>query len=188
MISIPSPAPVSTFSPPPQHPSQHPSTPPSTSAQPQQHMASLGSAFELSKPSSTPVPSSIEAQRVTILLELNSILLQEVVNLQNAGKAELPQPQQQSPPHEQDTGTPIPGQKATTPDEKMTTTPGASQKLQGSGKQPAKEFIEYYSSPNLRFAFQSNKSAIKLIVWNLIQIYAASPGQSCLPRQHGRTQ
>lgn len=107
-------------------------------------MASLGSAFEISKPLPIPGPLSIEAQRVTALLELNSILLKEVINLQNAGKAEMPQ-QQQSPLAEQ--ASVIPGsepkkEQPSTPEEKMNTTPGVNQKLQVSGKLLAKDYVE----------------------------------------------
>lgn len=156
MVTTPSPAPASTFS----SPLQHPTTPPSTGPQPQPQMASLGSAFELSKPLPSPGPLSIEAQRVTALLELNSILLKEVINLQNAGKIEVPQQQQQqqSPPVEQ--ASVIPGsepkkEQPSTPEEKMATTPGANQKFQVSGKLLAKDYVEYDISFTLLFAFQS---------------------------------
>lgn len=156
MVTTPSPAPASTFP----SPLQHPTTPPSTGPQPQPQMASLGSAFELSKPLPSPGPLSIEAQRVTALLELNSILLKEVINLQNAGKIEMPQhqQQQQSPPVEQ--ASVIPGsepkkEQPSTPEEKMATTPGANQKFQVSGKLLAKDYVEYDISFTLLFAFQS---------------------------------
>ena len=160
MVNTPSPAPASTFS----SPLQHPTTPPSTGPQPQPQMASLGSAFELSKPLPSPGPLSIEAQRVTALLELNSILLKEVINLQNAGKIEIPQQQQQhqqqqqqSPPVEQ--ASVIPGsepkkEQPSTPEEKMATTPGANQKFQVSGKLLAKDYVEYDISFTLLFTFK----------------------------------
>lgn len=163
MVTTPSPAPASTFSSPP----QHPTTPPSTGPQPQPQMASLGSAFELSKPLPSPGPLSIEAQRVTALLELNSILLKEVINLQNAGKIEVPQQQQQqSPPVEQ--ASVIPGsepkkEQPSTPEEKMATTPGANQKFQVSGKLLAKDYVEYDISFTLLFVFQSPRISKKLI-------------------------
>lgn len=159
MVTTPTPAPASTFS----SPLQHSTTPPSTCPQPQPQMAPLGSAFELSKPLPSPGPLSIEAQRVTALLELNSILLKEVINLQNAGKAEMPQQQQQqlSPPAEQ--ASVIPGsepkkEQPSTPEEKMATTPGVNQKFQVSGKVLAKDYVEYDFSFTLLFAFQSPKS------------------------------
>lgn len=153
MVTTPSPAPASTFS----SPLQHPTTPPSTCPQPQPQMASLGSAFELSKPLPSPGSSSIEAQRVTALLELNSILLKEVINLQNAGKMEVPQQQQQSPPVEQ--APVIPGlepkkEQPSTPEEKMATTPGVNQKFHVSGKLLAKDYVEYDIPFTLLFAFQ----------------------------------
>lgn len=152
----PAPAPDSTFS----SPLQHSTTPPSTCPQPQQQMATLGSAFELSKPLPSPGPMSIEAQRVTALLELNSILLKEVINLQNAGKAEMPQQQQQlSPPAEQASviaGSEPKKEQPSTPEEKIATTPGVNQKFQVSGKVLAKDYVEYDFI--LLFAFQSPTS------------------------------
>lgn len=147
MSTAASSAPVSTFSP--HDPSQPMSTPPLTVSQPQPAMRSASPALEVSKLSGlSSVPPSLEAQRVTALLELNSVLLQEVVNLQNAGKTDVStQPQQPSPPHEQGSGTPTSGQKTqqpSTPEEKGSTTPAANQRGQPSGKVSApKDYIEY---------------------------------------------
>lgn len=146
MSTAASSTPVSTFSP--HHPSQPTSTPPSTASQPQPTMKSASPGLEASKPSGQSVPPSLEAQRVTALLELNSVLLQEVVNLQNAGKADVStQPQQPSPPHEQGSGTLASGQRTqqpSPPEDKGSTTPAASQRGQPSGKVTApKDYIEY---------------------------------------------
>lgn len=144
-------APVSTFSP--HHSSQPISTPPLTSSQPQPTIKSASPGLETSRPSGHPfVPPSLEAQRVTALLELNSVLLQEVVNLQNTGKADLStQSQQPSPSHEQGSGTPVSGQRTqqpSPPEEKGSTTPAASQRGQPSGKVAApKDYIEYTLLP-----------------------------------------
>ena len=125
-------------------------------------MAPLGSAFELSKPLPSPGPLSIEAQRVTALLELNSILLKEVINLQNAGKAEMPQQQQQLSPLAGQAsviqGSEPKKEQPSTPEEKMATTPGVNQKFQVSGKVLAKDYVEYDLSFTLLFAFQSPTS------------------------------
>lgn len=144
-------APVSTFSP--YDPSHPTSTPPSTASQPQPTMKSASPALEASKPAghSFALPS-LEAQRVTALLELNSYLLQEVVNLQNAGKDDVStQSQQPSPPHEQGSGTPSSGQRTqqpSPPEEKGPNTSAANQRGQSSGKLAApKDFIEYRLLP-----------------------------------------
>lgn len=151
MSTAASSVPVSTFSP--HDPSQPMSTPPSTASQPQPTMKSASPALEASKPSGhSPVPPSLEAQRVTALLELNSVLLQEVVNLQNAGKADMSaHSQQPSPPHEQGLVTPASGQRTqqpSPPEEKGSTTPAANQRGQQSGKPPPpKDYIEYRLLP-----------------------------------------
>ena len=152
-------APVSTFSP--HHSSQPISTPPLTSSQPQPTIKSASPGLETSRPSGHPfAPPSLEAQRVTALLELNSVLLHEVVNLQmhevvnlqNTGKADLStQSQQPSPSHEQGSGTPVSGQRTqqpSPPEEKGSTTPAASQRGQPAGKVAApKDYIEYTLLP-----------------------------------------
>lgn len=144
-------APVSTFSP--HDLSQPTSTPPLTASQPQPTMMSASPALEGSKPAGHSfAPPSLEAQRVTALLELNSFLLQEVVNLQNAGKADVStQSQQPSPPHEQGSGTPASGQRTqqpSPPEEKGSSTSAANQRGQSSGKLAApKDFIEYRLLP-----------------------------------------
>ena len=151
MSTAASSAPVSTFSP--HDPSQPPSTPPSSASQPQPTITSGSPASESSKPSGhSSIPPSLEAQRVTALLELNSVLLQEVVNLQNAGKAEIsPQSQQPSPPHEQGPGTPASSQRTqqpSPPEDKGSTTPAPNQRVQPLGKVAApKDYIEYRLLP-----------------------------------------
>ena len=147
MSTAASSAPVSTFSP--HDPSQPPSTPPSSASQPQPMIKSGSPASESSKPSgNSSIPPSLEAQRVTALLEMNSVLLQEVVNLQNAGKTDMStQSQQPSPPHEQGPGTPVSSQRTqqpSPPEEKGSTTPAPNQRGQPLGKVAApKDYIEY---------------------------------------------
>lgn len=145
-------APVSTFSPP--HHQPHPTPSPaliSSHGPPQ--MTSLSSAFDSSKPSlQTPTTSALEAQRVTFLLELNIVLLQEVLSLQNAGKTDVPAtPQQPSSPPEQGSMTPASGQRAqqpSPPEDRGSATPAANQRTQQPGKVPVtKDYIEYDLPP-----------------------------------------
>ena len=78
-------------------------------------------------------PASLESQRVTALLDLNRLLLQEVIALQNSGKASAPA-QAPSPPHadaKTDGDAAAAGQKAPPP-----------------GKMSfSKEYIEFVPSP-----------------------------------------
>ena len=95
--------------------------------------------------SSTPQPQSPqsvarEKARVTILLEINSYLLQEVVSLQAQGKAggtpvSLPQ---QSPTHETAAGSPS---STTDPSNPLNNSPIDPIKPAGA-KQPSQEYIE----------------------------------------------
>lgn len=84
---------ISSVSPVKNHTHQTP-TPP-TSAKPQPSMTATvptpGPPFQTSKLTRQPlVASPLETQRVNVLLDLNRVLLQEVVSLQNAGKAGIP--------------------------------------------------------------------------------------------------
>lgn len=143
-------APVSTFSAPHHQPHSTPS-PAANLSQGQSQMASLTSALEASKPiPQSSATSPLEAQRVGFLLELNSLLLQEVVNIQNAGKTDVPATiQQPSPPLEQGPVTPAAGQRAqqpSSPEDRGSNTPGANQRAQQQMKTAVtKDFIEYAS-------------------------------------------
>lgn len=97
----------------PRHPMQKPPTPPSSSdtrrsvtpttasAEPTPPPARSSSSSSSSHPSkpmnASPASSPLESQRVTALLDLNRILLQEVIALQTSGRASNPA-QAPSPP------------------------------------------------------------------------------------------
>ena len=75
--------------------SQKALTPPTSEFKPLLTTAAATAGSELAEASSQtnpqPVgPSPLESQRVTALLNLNRVLLQEVVNLQGAGRAGIP--------------------------------------------------------------------------------------------------
>lgn len=101
------------------------------------------SQFSLQPPLS-PRSASREKARVTVLLDINSALLQEVVNLQSAGKAGLPPNQhvgqQASPTTDPSTSSPT---SATDPSNPQLNSPQDATKptSSGSSKQPSEEFI-----------------------------------------------
>lgn len=107
MATTVSSAPVSTFSPP-LHQPQPRSTAPLPSSQPQPATTPLIPASEPSKPAlEISSPSTLEAQRVTTLLDINNVLLHEIINLQNASRADMPaEVQESSPPGDGSSTTP----------------------------------------------------------------------------------
>lgn len=120
------------------------STPPRPSQptmQPQQHTQTPPQPVQVAQ---SPQAAAREKARVSILLEINSILIQEVVNLQAAGKAGVPPnqatSQQSSPTQESNTASP------TTTDFQNTQNQGqnsdSSKNVPGSGGKPSPEYVE----------------------------------------------
>lgn len=92
---------------------------------------------QILQPPLSPTSAHRETQRVTALLEINRALLQEVVLLQNAGKAGVPP---QPPP-----STVTTGQNTDIKDASTQSQPQAA-------KQPCREYIEYASKCFIRFS------------------------------------
>lgn len=108
-----------------QQPQQHPAQPQQAQGQtqPQQGQPTPGQGTPQMTPQSGPAAAR-EKARVSVLLDINSMLLQEVVNLQAAGKAGAP-PQQQQPQQ--------PGSQESNP------SPGSDQGSEGGPKGPAQK-------------------------------------------------
>ncbi|KAL8743985.1 MAG: hypothetical protein Q9190_003723 [Brigantiaea leucoxantha] len=142
--------------------SQEPMTAPAAPPLPS-HPTPPSSEPSKAAPSQNSVALPLESQRVTALLDLNRVLLQEVVLLQNAGRAGTPaqpQPQQQqqqqpSPPTTVHSETPTPkslqtadatnsAETGVTNNSKPFAPNQPSQQPQQPGRTPAsKEYIEY---------------------------------------------
>ncbi len=159
------------------YPVQKPPTPPSSADARRSMTPTTATAEPTTSPQAppskpmmpVPSPSPLESQRVSALLELNRVLLQEVIALQTSGKA----------------GTPAP---APSPPQSGTKTDGdAAQKVPLAGKVNfSKEYIEFVFPPGFPHLIPSSRvfSGPNAVHVRPRQIYASSASQPYLLGRH----
>ena len=124
------------------------------------------------------VPSPLETQRVTLLLEINRVLLLEVMDLQSTGKINIPGQPQPSPPSQS------PSDTAPKPDNTTSTTPdgaAAVPKPQPQTAQQAaaqlkavnKNYLEYMRRLQANLAYLASIADRAHKPWNAIPQFPA---------------